>query len=55
MQGLSILMMFTPDPKTLDPALNLLHEYKDYIADKLIAQAKAEHAAGGPDPIANDD
>lgn len=39
MQGLSILMMFTPDVKSLNPALDLLREYKEYLADKLLAEA----------------
>lgn len=39
MQGLSVLMMFTPDQKTLDPMLDLLRSYKNFLADKLIAEA----------------
>ncbi len=41
MQGLSILMMFTPDQKSLEPALDLLREYKAYLADRLLREAMA--------------
>lgn len=44
MQGLSIHMMFMPDRSSLQPSLDLLHEYKEYFADKFLAKAKA--AAG---------
>jgi AcrR family transcriptional regulator len=37
MQGLSVLLMFSPDPKSLDPALNLLRWYKEQLAQYLIA------------------
>lgn len=57
MQGLSILMMFN-DPKSLEPALDLLKEYKAYLADKLLAKAAAEAKTETPipavDPVAND-
>lgn len=44
MQGLSVLMMFTPDQKSLDPMLNLLRSYKDTLAEKLIGDAKDKPA-----------
>jgi AcrR family transcriptional regulator len=40
MQGLSILMMFSKDPTALDPMLDLLKTYKEFLTDKLIAEAK---------------
>jgi AcrR family transcriptional regulator len=39
MQGLSVQLMFTPKPQTLDPSLNLLHWYKTQLAEILIANA----------------
>jgi hypothetical protein len=45
MQGLSILMMFTPDPKSLEPALDLLREYKAYLAERLLREAAESKAA----------
>jgi len=47
MQGLSVQMMFATDPKSLEPALNVLKWYKRMLADYLI-----EHADGGPSPAA---
>ncbi|HEY2752488.1 TetR/AcrR family transcriptional regulator [Phenylobacterium sp.] len=37
MQGLSINMMFTKDPDSLKPMLELLHRYKEATVDQLIA------------------
>ena len=45
MQGLSVLLMFTPKPQSLDPALNLLHWYKVQLAEFLIANADNPAAA----------
>ena len=45
MQGLSVLLMFTPDPKSLDPALNLLRWYKEQLTELLI------NAAGDKDYV----
>ncbi|MDB5440104.1 MAG: regulatory protein TetR [Caulobacteraceae bacterium] len=51
MQGLSVLLMFTPKPQSLDPSLNLLHWYKTQLAAFLIANAndpKAVSPTEGP-------
>jgi AcrR family transcriptional regulator len=45
MQGLSVQLMFTPDPESLDPALNLLHWYKAQLTELLVANA------GKPDAV----
>lgn len=41
LQGLSIRMMFMKDEKSLDASLAVLHDYKIYFTDKLIAAAEA--------------
>lgn len=40
MQGLSVLMMFSHDEEALEPLLELLKTYKEFLTDKLIAEAR---------------
>lgn len=44
MQGLSIQLMFVADPKSLDPIMSLLNDYKAFLADKLIEDAQKDGA-----------
>ncbi|WP_293353448.1 hypothetical protein, partial [Phenylobacterium sp.] len=46
MQGLSILLMFSNDPKSIQPGLDLLHWYKDVLTDRLIAEAAGTKPRG---------
>lgn len=55
MQGMSVLMMFSKDPKSVNPMLELLHEYKVQMTDRLIAAAdpaQLESGAAAPKPKA---
>jgi len=55
MQGLSILLMFSNDPNSIKPGLDLLHWYKDVLTDRLITEANeqqppVEGSKGGRPP-----
>jgi len=44
-QGLSIILMFSRDPKTVEPSLELMRWYKKVLTERLLAEAKASAAA----------
>lgn len=46
MQGLSITLMFTPDPQSLRPGLDLLRWYKEQLTERLTAAGGAVEARG---------
>ena len=54
MQGLSILLMFSPDPKAIQPSLDLLLWYKEMLTDRLFAEidGKAPPLLAGKAPAA---
>lgn len=50
MQGLSILLMFTPDPKSLQPALDMLHWYKEMFTEKYAPEEPGDEGANAQAP-----